>query len=154
MNTLAKLLDVVCQCQGLNLFLGLVLQLSQLLLETVLRLSQFLTLALEFVSHDDFRQVHFQETFLLTFQTLQGLTDGIAFRLQGLRQPFSGLGTFQFVGNQIRVGDNAAEILPDEFIQLLRWHITGNAAFTLWRLDERQFSLDICNSGISLGNGR
>ena len=38
LNTLAKLLDVVCQCKGLNLFLGLVFQLSQLLPEPVLSL--------------------------------------------------------------------------------------------------------------------
>ena len=68
---------------------------------------------------------------MLTFQARQGLTDGIAFRLQGLRQPFSGLCAFQFVGNQIRAGYNAAEILPDEFIKRLGWHITGNATFTL-----------------------
>jgi hypothetical protein len=65
LNTLAKLLDVVCQCKGLNLFLGLVFQLSQLLPEPVLSLSQFLALALKFFSQDDFRQIHFQETFLL-----------------------------------------------------------------------------------------
>ena len=59
LNTLAIFLDVVCQCKGLNLPMGLVLQLSQLLLETVLGSSQFLTLSLKFVSHDDFRQVHF-----------------------------------------------------------------------------------------------
>ena len=71
LNSLAKLLDVICQCEGLNLLLGLMLQLSQLLLETVLGSSKFLTLSLKFVSHDDFRQVHFQETILLTFQACQ-----------------------------------------------------------------------------------
>ena len=131
LDTLAKLLDVVCQGQGLNLLLGLVFQLSQLLLETVLRSSQFLALSLEFVSPDDFSQIHFQKTFLLTFQASQGLTDGIAFRLQGLRQPFSGLSAFQFVGNQARVGYNAAEILPDKFIKRLGGHITSCATLAL-----------------------
>jgi hypothetical protein len=130
LKTLAKLLDIVCQCKGLNLLLGLVFQLSQLLLETVLGTGQFLALALKFFSHDDFRQVDFQETFLLTFQAGQGLTDSIAFSLQGLRQPFTRLGAFQFVGNQVRVGYDAAEILPDEFIKFLRWHITGCTTFT------------------------
>src|SRR4030067_2809381 len=101
LKTLAKPLDVICQCEGLNLLLGLMLQLSQLLLETVLGSSKFLALSLKFVSQDDFRQVHFQETILLTFQACQSLPDGIAFRLQGLRQPFAGLGAFQFVGNQV-----------------------------------------------------
>ena len=119
LNALAKFLDVGCQCKGLNLLLGLMLQLSQLLQKTILGSGQFLTLSLEFVSPDDFRQVHFQETFLLTFQACQGLTDGVAFCLQGLRQPFSSLGAFQFVGNQVRLGYNAAEILPDEFIKFL-----------------------------------
>ena len=140
LNTLAKLLDVVCQCKGLNLLLSLEFQLSQLLLETVLGSSQFLALSLKFVSHDDFRQVHFQETILLTFQACQGLPDGIAFRLQGLWQPFAGLGAFQFVGYQVRLGYNAAEILPDELIKFLGWHITGCTTFAF------SGSMNICFS--------
>jgi hypothetical protein len=131
LNTLAELLDVVCQCKGLNLLLGLVLHLFQLLLETVLDLSQFLMFSLKFVSQDDFRQVHFQETLLLTFEACQGLTDGVSFGLQGLWQPFSRLGAFQFMGNQIWPGYNVAEILPDKFIERLGWHITGSATFAL-----------------------
>ena len=55
LNALAKFLNVVCQCQGLNLLFGLLLYLSQLLLETILGLSQFLAFALKFVARDDFR---------------------------------------------------------------------------------------------------
>jgi hypothetical protein len=59
LDTLAKLLDVVCQCQGLNLLFGFMFQLPQLLLETILGSNQFLALSLKFVSHDDFGQIHF-----------------------------------------------------------------------------------------------
>jgi len=67
LNTMAKFLDVICQCQGLNLLFGLLFQLSQLLLETTLGSSQFLTFAFKLIAHDDFRQVNFQEPLLLTF---------------------------------------------------------------------------------------
>jgi putative transposase len=139
-NSLAKYLDVICQCKGFDLLLSLEFQLSQLLLETVLGSSQFLALALKFVSHDDFCQVHFQETILLTFQACQGLPDGIAFRLQGLWQPFAGLSTFQFMGNQVWLGNNAAEILPDELIKCLGWHITSCTTFAF------SGSMNICFS--------
>ena len=131
LNMMAELIDVVCQCKCLNLPLGLLLQLSQLLLKTVLGLRQFLTFSLKFISHDDFRQVHFQKTILLTIQTCQGLANGVAFGLQGLRQPFSCLGAFQFMGNQVRLGYNVTEILPNKFIQCQSRRIAGCATFTL-----------------------
>ena len=68
LNTMAKFLDVICQCQGLNLLFGLLFQLSQLLLKTILGSSQFLTFAFKLIAHDNFRQVNFQEPLLLTFQ--------------------------------------------------------------------------------------
>ena len=130
LNTVAEFLDVVCQCKRLNLLLGLVLQLSQLLLEAVLGLSQFLALSLKFISRNDFCQVHLQETLLLPFQTCQGLSDGISFGLQGLRQPFSSLSAIQFMGDQVWSGYNAAKIPPNKFIQLLGWRIAGCTTFT------------------------
>jgi hypothetical protein len=48
-----------------------------------------------------------------------------------LRQPYSSLGAFQFVGNQVRLGNNAAEILPNELIKRLGWYITGCTTFAL-----------------------
>jgi hypothetical protein len=131
LNMMAELIDIVCQCKCLNLPLGLLLQLSQLLLKTVLGLRQFLTFSLKFISHDDFRQVHFQKTILLTIQTCQGLANGVTLGLQGLRQPFSCLGAFQFMGNQVRLGYNVTEILPNKVIQRLSRRIAGCATFTL-----------------------
>ena len=130
LDTLTKLLDVFRQCEGLNLFVGLLVQQSQLLPETILGLRQFLALTLKFVTQDDFGQINLQEAFLLALQACQGLADRIALCLQGLRQPFSGLRTFQFMGDQAGIGYEATEILPDEFVEGTGWHIAGGATFT------------------------
>jgi hypothetical protein len=87
-----------------------------LLIEPVFGLLQFLALALEFLTHDDFSQEHFQQAVLLTFQAGQGLTDVFLLCLHRLRQPCSGLGTCQFLGDQIRVGQDGAQVLPDQIV--------------------------------------
>jgi hypothetical protein len=130
LNPVAKFLDMVGQCKRFNLLLGLIFQLFQLLLETILGLRQFLTFSFKFVSRDNLRQIHFQKAFLLAFQARQSLASRVAFCLQSLGQPIPGLGTFQLVGNQIWVGYDATEILPDQLIKLMCWGIASCAPFT------------------------
>ena len=90
-----------------------------------------MTLAFKFVPANDFRQIDLKQPGLLAFQLRQRGLEGALAILQGLREPFTGLGAGQFMGYKLRIGQNAAKILPNETVQRIGRRIACRAAFTL-----------------------
>lgn len=100
LKSLAKVLNVLRQLEQVKLLLGLGFQLAQLMAQTGLRLNQFAALALKLVPADDLSQIDFQQSTLLTFQLGQGGLKTLPASLEGLRQPFANLGSFQLMDNE------------------------------------------------------
>ena len=100
LKSLAKVLNVLRQLEQVKLLLGLGFQLAQLMAQTGLSLNQFAALALKLVPADDLSQIDFQQSTLLTFQLGQGGLKTLPASLEGLRQPFANLGSFQLMDNE------------------------------------------------------
>lgn len=54
---------------------------------------------------------------MLALQLRDGGLDGVLASLEGLGEPGAAVGTFQFVGQQRRLGEDTAEILPNQLIE-------------------------------------
>ena len=113
----AKGLEPLGQGGDIHLLLRLSLELAQLLCQAVLGLRHLLSFALELVTPDDLRQVDFQQPGLLPFELGEGITQGLPPGLQGLGQPFPAVGTRQFMGDERWLGQDPAQILPDQLVQ-------------------------------------
>jgi len=102
-----------------------------LLQETVLGLDQLLSFALELGAADDLGQVNFEQASLLPLKLRQRGPQSALTVLERLGQPFASLRTPQLVCNQGGVGEQTAQILPDELIQGLGRRVAGGAALAL-----------------------
>jgi hypothetical protein len=129
LEPLAEILNIDRECGQIDLFLRLGIQLSELLLQSTQSLSHFMAFAFKFISADDFSQVDFKQSFLLSLELGNRLVQGLATGLKRLRQPFAGLSSFQFMSDAGRIGQNVTEIPPNEVVQLLGWDVTSNATF-------------------------
>jgi SRSO17 transposase len=128
LKALAEAGDSFRQFGHIDLPLHLSIQLAQLLGQPVLCLLHLLSFTLEFVPADYLRQIGIQQPRLLALKLSQGILEGLAAGLQRLRQPFAQLRPFQFVGDQGRLGQHLAEILPDQFIQGGRRNVARRTA--------------------------
>jgi hypothetical protein len=108
-----EIFDASGELGGIQLLLGLRLQLPQLLRQAALGLGEFLALALELVAPDHLGQVNFEQAGLLALQVRQRGPQGPLPILQSLRQPLARLSTHQFVSDQGRLSEQVAQVLPD-----------------------------------------
>src|SRR3954454_22044843 len=80
-----------------------------------------------------FRQVHharkvsLSQPFNLSLQTDLPVSEGVAVRLQFLRQPVPAMSPLQREADRLRVGQHLAEVIPDQRIQLGRGTETRGA---------------------------
>jgi hypothetical protein len=100
----AEVFDADGELGGVQLLLGLCLQLMPLLREAALRLGNLLPLALELVPADHLGQVHLEQAGLLALQLCQRSAQGTLAILQRLGEPLTRLGACQFMGDEGRIG--------------------------------------------------
>ena len=117
LQPLAKGFKSLGQRGDIHLLLRLGLELAQLLGQALLGVRHLLSFALELVTPDDLRQVDFQQPGLLPFELGEGVAQGLPPGLPGLGQPFASVGTREFMADQRWLGQDPAEILPDQLIQ-------------------------------------
>jgi len=127
-ETVAEGVDALRQGQDIDLLLCLCLDVSELLAHTLLRLGQLVPFALAFLATDDFGQRDVEQAGMLPLDLGQCLTQGALARLEGLRKPLAPLGALEFVGDECRLGEHLAEILPDQRIERVGADISGNTA--------------------------
>jgi Domain of unknown function (DUF4372)/Transposase DDE domain len=129
----AKRFESLGQSRDIHLLLRLRVQLTQLLRQALLGLGHLLSFALELVTPDDLGQIDFQQAGLLPFELGEGVMQGLPSGLQGLGQPFAAVGTRQFMGDERGLGQDPAEILPDQLVQGPRRGQACRAALPLSR---------------------
>jgi hypothetical protein len=129
----AKRFESLGQDGDVHLRLCLRVQLAQLLRQAVLGLGHLLSCARELVSPDDLGQIDFQQAGLLPFDLGEGVMQGLPSGLQGLGQPCPAVGPCQFMGDERGVGQDPAEILPDQRLQGSGWGKACRAALPLSR---------------------
>lgn len=125
-----KRLDSLRQGCRIDMLLGLGIELSQLLPETLLALGHLLSFALKPLTLNDLRQVQIEQPSLLAFELRQDITQRLASGLQGLGQPFAPLRPLQFTDNEGRFAQDPTEVLPDQVVQDTSRGIAGRAALT------------------------
>ena len=128
-HTLTKRLDSLGQGCHIDMLLCLDIELPQLLRYTLLGLSHLLSSTLKLLSLDHLRQVYIEQPRLLAFELRQNVTQRLPPRLQGLGQPGAPLGPFQFMGDEGRLPQDTAEVLPYQRIQGMSGGIARRAAF-------------------------
>ena len=101
----------------IHLWLRLGLERAQLLGQALLGVRHLLSCALARVTPDDLRQVDFPQPGLLPFELGEGVAQGLPPGLQGLGQPCPAVGTRECMGDQRGLGQDPAEILPDQLVQ-------------------------------------
>ena len=131
LETLAKDLDSLGQRDPMHVLVRLGIELPQLLCETMLGLGPLLSSTRAFLALEDLSQVEIKEPSLLTFELREEVTQGLSTCLECLGQPGPHLGAFQCMGNQRRLGQDTAAVLPDQLVQGTRRGITSRAAFAL-----------------------
>jgi hypothetical protein len=129
LDALAKAADSFSHFGHINLALRLGIQLAQLLAQPVLCLLHLLSFALEFVAANYLGQVGIQQAGLLALELGQRILEGLAARLERLRQPLAHLRPFQFVGDQARLGQHLTQILPDQGVQGACRYVARDTAF-------------------------
>lgn len=130
-ETATEGLDAVGERGHIDLLLGLRLQLAPLMRSSLLGAGHRLMLAFERITAHEVGEIDFQKPRLLALQGRQGLLEGAAPRLQGVRKPGSALGALQCVDHQRGLLHNLAEILPDQSVECPGWRIAGGAALPL-----------------------
>ena len=94
---------------------------------------QVLAFAVEFGQGDDLGEVGVQQPLLLAVELTQGLADGRLPGLEFLGQPGPSLGPGQRAGDLGGVGQQRAQVGPDQLVQLTGGDIAGSAAPPLRR---------------------
>jgi Transposase DDE domain len=94
---------------------------------------QVLAFALEFGQRDDLGEVGVQQPLLLALELAQGLADGRLPGLELLGQPGPALGPGQRAGDLSRIGQQRAQVGPDQLIELPGGNVAGGAAPSLRR---------------------
>ena len=113
----AKRFESLGQNRDVHLLLRLCIQLTQLLRQAVLGLSHLRSFALELVAANDLGQIDFQQAGLLSFKLRERFPESLPAGLQGLGQPFTSVGTREFMGDQRGLAQDPAQILPDQRVQ-------------------------------------
>jgi hypothetical protein len=89
---------------------------------------QFFSLALEFGQADDLGQVGVEQPLLLAVELVQGLADGRLPGLEFLGEPGAAVCPVQRAGDVGGVGQQRAQVGPDQLIELGGGNVTGSAA--------------------------
>jgi hypothetical protein len=110
------------------MLLGLSIELPQLLRSALLGLGHLLASALELFTLHHLCQGEIEQSSLLAFKLREDVAQRLAARLQGLGQPFAHLCPLQFMGDQVGLTQDPAEVRPNEFVQGVSWGIAGRAA--------------------------
>jgi hypothetical protein len=79
---------------------------------------QVLALTLELIEPDHLGQVGIQQPLLLALELAQGVADGRLAGLEFLGQPGAAPGTLQGVGDLGGVGQQRAQVGPDQLVEL------------------------------------
>ena len=104
------------------------IELPQWLCSAMLALSHLLSFARKLLSRDHLRQIYIEQPRLLACELRQDITQRLTARVQGLGQPGPHLRPFQFMGDEGRVAQDTAEVLPHESVSDLRGGIARRAA--------------------------
>ena len=96
----------------------------------MLALRHLLSSARKLLPLDHLRQGYIEQPRLLAFELRQDITPRLTARVQGLGQPGPQLRPFQCMGDEGRVAQDTAEVLPHECVQDLRGSIARCAALT------------------------
>jgi hypothetical protein len=92
---------------------------------------QVLALAFQFRQGDYLGEVGVQQPLLLALELAQGLPDGGLPGLEFLGQPGAALGPAQRAGDLGGVGQQRAQVRPDQLVQLPGGDVAGGAALAL-----------------------
>jgi hypothetical protein len=109
-----------------RLCLGIAL--SPWLRSALLTVGPLLSFPLELCPFEHLREGPIKPSSLLTFELRQDVTPRLPARWQGLGQPFAPLRARQFMGDEGRLPQHAAEVLPDQRSHGVRWGIARRAA--------------------------
>lgn len=87
----------------------------------------------ELFTFNDFREVDIEQAGVLPLDLGQSVPEGAPSCLEGLREPLTTLGTLELMGDERRLRQHLAELLPHECIE--RWgpDIAGNTALSQGR---------------------
>jgi hypothetical protein len=107
------------------------IQLALLGLQRGAAAAQVLAVVLEFGQLDHFGQVGIQQPLHLVVQLAEGPADGRLLGLEFLGQPGPAAGSGQRVGDLGGVGQQGAQVGPDQLIKLPGGDIAGGAALSL-----------------------
>jgi len=107
------------------------LQLPLLDLQRFGPLGKFPAFALKLRQLHHFRQIGFQQALLLPFDLSQGLLDLGLPGLEFLGQPVASMGPFQGLGERLWLGQEGAQVLPDQCVQGGGRSVAGGAALAL-----------------------
>ncbi len=101
---------------GLTIDMGL--QLPGLRIQRFPFLVKFMPPTFVFTQRNDVVEVRLAQPVELMLEMPTTFAQVVAPRLQFLRQPVAAMGAFQGVGNTRRMGDNLAQVLPHQLVQL------------------------------------
>ena len=130
---LAECLDPVGDGAEFQLLPGRGVQLALLGEQRVAAAVQVLALAVQLGKGDDLGEVGVQQPLLLALQLAQGLADGGLPGLELLGQPGAALRPGQRAGDLGGVGQQRAQVGPDQLVQLPGGDVAGGAALALGR---------------------
>ena len=130
---LAECLDPVGDGAEFQLLPGRGIQLALLGEQRAAAAVQVLALAVQLGKGDDLGEVGVQQPLLLALQLAQGLADGGLPGLEFLGQPGAALGPGQRAGDLGGVGQQRAQVGPDQLVELPGGDVAGGAALPLGR---------------------
>jgi hypothetical protein len=119
-HALAEPFHVQPKARDLGLTVRLCLELALLPSEGLLALLEVAPPPLIFRQVHHARKVSLSQPFNLSLQTDLPVSEGVAVRLQFLRQPVPAMSPLQREADRLRVGQHLAEVIPDQRIQLGR----------------------------------
>ena len=117
MQTLTKRRDSLGPGSHIDRLLGLGIELAQVLREARLCLGHLLALPLDLCPFDALREGHIEPARVLTFARREDITQRVTARGQGLGQPCAHRRACQCMGDEGRLPQHPAEVLPDQCIQ-------------------------------------
>jgi len=130
LQALTKCFNTLTQGGNVHVVLCLGIALPQLLREALLALRHLLASARTLLPLDPLRQGYIEQPRVLAFALRQDITQRLTARVQGLGQPGPHLRPCQCMGDEGRVAQDTAEVMPHECVQDLRGGIARCAALT------------------------
>jgi len=139
-HALAELLHVQPKTHDFGLAVRLCLQLALLPGEGLLTLLQVAPPPLIFRQVHHARKVSLGQPFDLALQTGLPMAEGVAARLEFLRQPVPAMSPLQREADRLGMGQHLAEVIPHQCVQLGRGNEACGADRVAMRMQGRQFA--------------